>query len=70
MPDDSVIDFEIEGRTNNFLISLDSRSVSVENNIKLRIQKADFKINLYAPEGKNHFNTLREKLLWGRDIRN
>jgi NAD+ kinase len=70
VPDDSVIDFEIEGRTNNFLISLDSRSVSVENNIKLRIRKADFRINLYAPEGINHFNTLREKLLWGRDIRN
>ncbi len=70
VPDDSVIDFEIEGRSNNILISLDSRSISIENNIKVRIKKADFMINLYAPKGIIHFQTLREKLSWGRDIRN
>ncbi len=70
VPDDSDIELEIEGRSNNILISLDSRSITVENNIKLRIKKADFQVKLHAPQGLVHFKTLREKLSWGRDIRN
>ncbi len=70
VPEDSVIDLEIEARANNILISLDSRSVSVQSDIKLKVKKAAFSITLLVPDGINHFNTLREKLSWGRDIRN
>jgi NAD+ kinase len=68
--DDSTISFEIESRSNNFLISFDSRSVKVPTNIRLAVKKADFKIRLVELKNYNYYETLREKLKWGLDLRN
>jgi NAD+ kinase len=68
--DSSEISFQIEGRSKKFLVSLDSRIATVDNTVKLKILKADFKINLIQLEGHHYFKTLRQKLNWGLDIRN
>ena len=68
--DSSEISFEVEGRSKKFLVSLDSRTATVDNSVKLVIKKADFKVNLIQLEGHNYFKTLRQKLNWGLDIRN
>ncbi len=68
--DDSTISFEVESRSNNFLISFDSRSVKVPSNIKLAVKKADFKIKLIELKNYNYYETLRQKLNWGLDLRN
>lgn len=68
--DSSEITFEIEGRIKRFLVSLDSRISSVDSNIKLKVAKADFRVNLVQLEGQHYFKTLRQKLNWGLDIRN
>jgi NAD+ kinase len=68
--DNSVISFEIEGRSKNFLVSLDSRSRKVDASIQLAIKKCDFTINLVKLHGENFLNTLRFKLNWGFDTRN
>jgi NAD+ kinase len=68
--DSSEISFQIEGRSKKSLVSLDSRIATVDNNVKLKILKADFKINLIQLEGHHYFKTLRQKLNWGLDIRN
>ena len=68
--DSSEISFEVEGRSKKFLVSLDSRIATVDNSVKLKIKKADFKVNLIQLEGHNYFKTLRQKLNWGLDIRN
>lgn len=68
--DNSVISFEIEGRSKNFLISLDSRSQKVDASIQLAIRKCDFKIGLIKLKDNNFLNTLRLKLNWGLDARN
>jgi NAD+ kinase len=68
--DSSEISFQIEGRSKKFLVSLDSRIATVDNAIKLKVIKADFKVNLIQLEGHHYFKTLREKLNWGLDIRN
>jgi len=68
--DASVISFEIEGRSNNFLVSLDSRSKTVEATTKLAVKKEDFKARLVELKGYNYFQTLRNKLNWGLDLRN
>jgi len=68
--DDSIIRIKVEGRGNDFLISLDSRMVKVNNSVELTIHKADFTINLLRLNEKIFFSTLREKLNWGLDIRN
>ena len=68
--DESEISFEIEGRSNVFNVSLDSRSRVVEQGIKLKISKADFSVKIIIPEEYNYLSTLRKKLFWGNDIRN
>ena len=68
--DDSVISFEIEGRSKNFLVSLDSRSRTVDASIQMAVSKEDFKANLIKLNGYNFLDTLRQKLNWGLDVRN
>lgn len=70
IPDKSEIQLDLEGRTKNILISLDSRSESVPTNFSLKVKKAKFKANLVKLENSLYFNTLREKLNWGKDVRN
>ena len=68
--DNSVISFEIEGRSKNFLVSLDSRSRTVSSDKKLAVKKENFKARLVELKGYNFLQTLRNKLNWGLDLRN
>jgi NAD+ kinase len=68
--DNSIISFEIEGRSKNYLISLDSRSKVVEQTIQIAVKKEKFKARLVKLNGDNFLNTLRTKLNWGMDARN
>ncbi len=70
IPDDQVLSFEIEGRSNSFLASLDSRSVTINNQVQIAIKKANFKVNLVRFENDSFLRTLRNKMLWGLDNRN
>ncbi|SNR77565.1 NAD kinase [Hymenobacter mucosus] len=68
--DKSVISFEIEGRSNNFLLSLDSRSVTVEANVQIAVRRENFNARLVKLNHVNFLSTLRSKLNWGLDRRN
>ena len=68
--DKSVLSFEIEGRSKNFLISLDSRSRTVDASIPMAVRKENFRAKLVKLSGYNFFDTLRQKLNWGLDNRN
>jgi NAD+ kinase len=68
--DSSVITLKVEGRSNHYLVSLDSRSEVIDASIELTLKKAGFYANLIQLENQNFFNTLRNKLLWGLDKRN
>jgi NAD+ kinase len=68
--DTSVLSFEIEGRADNFLCTLDSRFETVTNDYQLAVRSADFTIKLVQLNGDTYLKTLREKLNWGVDARN
>lgn len=68
--DDCVISFEIEGRSKNFLVSLDSRSKVVDATVQMAVKKCPHPVMLAALNGNNFLNTLRKKLNWGYDARN
>jgi NAD+ kinase len=68
--DKSVLTFEIEGRSNNFLVSLDSRSIPVDASVKIAVKRESFNARLVKISGVNFLNTLRTKLNWGFDKRN
>src|SRR6187431_2201839 len=70
VPDRSVISFEVEGRSNNFLVSLDSRSRIVETGVQLAVRRENFNARLVKINQVNFLSTLRNKLNWGLDKRN
>ncbi len=70
VPDDCEILLQVEGRSNRYLASLDSRMASFESGVELRLKKEDFKISLIRFGQHHFFNTIREKLMWGIDRRN
>jgi NAD+ kinase len=70
IPDKSSIRIIVEGREDQFLLSLDSRKAIIYSNFELTVEKADFKVNLVQMKGRNFFMTIREKLKWGLDARN
>lgn len=68
--DQCEITFQVEGRSKKYLVSLDSRIATVDETVKLKIVKADFKVALIEIKGHHYFKTLRQKLNWGLDVRN
>lgn len=68
--DDSVISFEVEGRAENFLCTLDSRFETISANHQLAVRKNDFTIKLVQLQEVGFLETLRQKLTWGIDSRN
>lgn len=70
VPDDSVISFEVEGRAEHFLCTLDSRTEAIASGTQLAVKKEKFTIGLIRPDEHNFLNTIRQKLYWGIDKRN
>ncbi len=67
---DSVLSFEVEGRSENFLCTLDSRYETIDSSFQLAVRKEDFTISLLRIKDDNYLNTIRSKLGWGLDQRN
>ena len=70
VPDQTTFEISVNGRSKTHLLSLDSRILTIENGNDIFIKKAKFKVITIQLEGTFFFNTLREKLFWGRDSRN
>lgn len=70
IPDDVVLSFEVEGRAENFLCTLDSRYELINSKHQLAIRKCEFSIRLVKLQKAGFLKTLQEKLNWGLDLRN
>jgi len=70
IPDSNKIKIKVVGRLKDFFVSLDSRSLPIDSSIELSVMREDFHINLIQLEDESYFTTIREKLMWGLDIRN
>ncbi|MCC6721242.1 MAG: NAD kinase [Bacteroidia bacterium] len=70
IPDNTVLSFEIEGRVKSYLLSLDSKSCSIKKGTQIAVRKADFTFNLIRLGDDNYLDALRNKMMWGQDIRN
>lgn len=70
VPDDNVISFEVEGRTEQFLCTLDSRTETITSSVQIAVKKENFTISLVRPDEHNFLKTIRQKLYWGIDRRN
>lgn len=70
IPEETVISFTVSGREDEFLLSLDSRIMTIDNDTEVIIKKADFHLKMAQLKGQSFLKTLRGKLLWGKDTRN
>jgi NAD+ kinase len=70
IPDKSVIRIKVDGRMSQYLAGLDSRSAIINSSAEMVVTKAPFFVNLVQRTNDNFFTTIRQKLLWGHDIRN
>ncbi len=70
IPDDTEIKLKVSGREDQYLVSLDSRIATLNNNSVLTIRKTPFQINMVEIPNETFLKTLRNKLLWGEDKRN
>jgi NAD+ kinase len=70
IPDSSKIRISVGGRNRHYLVGLDSRFRTIDQNQELIIRKSPFKLNLVQLPNKDFYSTIREKLLWGKDHRN
>jgi NAD+ kinase len=64
------ITMKVEGRQEEFLLSLDSRILNLKAGTTISISKADFAISIIELQDQTFYETLRSKLLWGEDTRN
>ena len=69
MPDSSVVTLHINTRNNEASISADNRTFKISNDTVLTIKKAKRYIRLAVPHNISFFDSLRNKMMWGVDIR-
>lgn len=70
IPDDNVIKLRVVGRHTTYTLSMDSRTAEMDDTVDIIIKKAPFSLQMVVMEGKDFFGTIRDKLLWGLDVRN
>lgn len=67
--DDARIKLRIESRSNSFLVSLDGQSQVCHVRTEIEVQKADYTLKVVKRKGHTFYETLRDKLMWGVDVR-
>ncbi len=70
VPDSAVISFQVEGRSDNFLCTMDTRLEMITSAHEIAIKKNDFSVKLARLTNSSFLRGLREKLAWGKDKRN
>lgn len=68
--DSSVISFEVEGRAENFLCTMDSRFEVIDSTHQVALRRNDFNIRMVHLNDVGFLETIRSKLTWGVDLRN
>lgn len=69
IPDSYKITLHVESRSKTFLVALDGRSEFFPNSVHLSIKKADFTTKVIKHHNHPFYQTLRDKLMWGADLR-
>ena len=70
IPDNAIVKISVEGRSQNYLLVLDSRSHELTQRVEIELCKAPYSFNLLHPGDNNFYQTIRNKLTWGLDKRN
>lgn len=69
LPDTSLIELTVTSRSHTFLVAIDGRSGKMPEGTTLRLMRAPYMAKVVKRSGTRYFSTLREKLMWGADVR-
>ena len=69
LSDTSEISLTVESRSHNFLVAIDGRSEKCKEGTRLTLRRAPYEVKVVKRSGHRYFNTLREKMMWGADVR-
>ena len=69
IPDSSTVRFEVDTRTRPASVSLDNRTYEIEDHATLTIRRAERVVFLAVPHNISFYDTLRNKMMWGVDVR-
>lgn len=70
VPDSAQIRLQVESRTGDFMLGVDSKVLKIADRSGLKISTGDTKVNVVTLPSHNYYETLRNKLMWGEDRRN
>jgi len=69
VPASAEIVLDVESRSHKFLIAVDGRSEKLPESTRITIRKAPHEVQIVKRRRRNYVATLREKMMWGADIR-
>lgn len=70
LSDDTEIKIKLQTRGEKAMLTADNEMFEVESGTEFSVKKSKYKINIIKPDSVNFYKTLRNKLMWGYDIRN
>ena len=68
--DTAEVRLRVESRNHNFLVAIDGRNETCSDTTTLTIRRAPYDVKVLKRSDSSFFRTLREKLMWGNDVRN
>lgn len=69
IPDCSEVGFRVHTREDGAFLSIDNRTYRIREGASFRVRKSDRSIFLAVPHNISFYDTLRNKMMWGVDIR-
>ena len=69
IPDSAEVTLDVESRNHSFLVAIDGRSEKCGEGTRITLRRAPYNIQVVKRSGTRYFSTLREKLMWGADVR-
>ncbi|MDR0420348.1 MAG: NAD kinase [Prevotellaceae bacterium] len=68
--DDAEIKIKLQTRGEKAMLTADNEMFEVESGMEFTVKKSKYQVNIIKPDSINFYKTLRNKLMWGYDIRN
>lgn len=69
LPDTAKIELTVTSRSHTFLVAIDGRSGKLPEGTTLRLSRAPYNAKVVKRSTTRYFSTLREKMMWGADLR-
>ena len=69
LPDSAQIELTVRSRSHTFLVAIDGRSGKLPEGTTLRLTRAPYTMKVVKRSSTRYFTTLREKMMWGADVR-